>query len=66
MARRVALFHVLEFLLLVDVDQHMAVDRFRNSGALALARLKDDVAVGQNGGRPPTAQALENIERLRV
>jgi len=66
MVRRIALFHILELLLLMDVDQHMAVDRFRNSGALDLTRLKDDIPIGQNGGRPPAAEALEGIERLRV
>ena len=42
----------------------MAVDRFRDAGALDLARLKDDIPIGQDGGWPPAAEALENDPTL--
>lgn len=48
MAGRIALLDVAEFLLFVDVDQYAALDRLKDAGALDLARLEDDVAIGQD------------------
>jgi len=42
---RVSYLDVRRFLLLMDVNQHAACDRFKQSGTFDLARLKDHVAV---------------------
>ena len=52
MASRVALGDVIELFFFVDVDQHVALDGLGNAGPLDLARLEDDVAIGQDD-RPP-------------
>jgi hypothetical protein len=49
---RVALLDVVQLPLLVDVDEHVALDRLEQPGTLDLARLEDHVAVGQDCGRP--------------
>ena len=59
MAGRIALLDVIELLLFVDVDQHAALDRLKDAGALDLARLEDDVAVGQDDSPTPAAHPFE-------
>ncbi len=46
----------------MDVNQHIAIDRFKDAGALDLARLEDDVAVGEHDRSPPATQPLEDVE----
>ena len=41
----------------------MALDRLEQSGALDLARPKDDVAVREDGRRPPSAQSIDHVQR---
>src|SRR5262252_7813252 len=65
-ARGVAPLDIIELLLLVDVYQHVALDGLKDAGALDLARLKDDVAVGEDDRSRPAAKPLENVERSRV
>ena len=64
--RRVAFFHVVEFLFLVDVDERVAVHGFEQAGALDFARLEDDVAVGEDDDRPPLLDVFEGVERVRI
>ena len=52
---RVAPLDVVELLLLVDVDQDVAVDGLEQARAMDLARLEDDVAVGEDDDGAPTA-----------
>jgi hypothetical protein len=54
---------VVQFLLLVDVDEHLAADRLADAGALDLAWLKDDVAVRQDDRRPPVLEPLQHVQR---
>src|SRR5207253_322771 len=56
---------VVELPLLVDVDQDAAVDRVEEPRALDLARLEDDIAVGQDDGRTERREMLEHVERAR-
>ena len=62
--RRVAPLDVVELLLLVDVDQDVAVDGVEQPRALDLARLEDDVAVREDHRRAPGARMLDDVERL--
>ena len=57
---------VLKLFLLVDVDQHMAVERLPQAGAQDLARLKDGVAVRENDGQSPFAGMAHRVERMRI
>ncbi|HUC70131.1 MAG TPA: hypothetical protein VMS01_02960 [Stellaceae bacterium] len=66
MASRVALGDVIELFFFVDVDQHVALDSLGNAGALDLARLEDDVAIGQDDRPRPAAQSFQHIERTRI
>ena len=63
---RIAPLDVVQRLLLVDVDQHIAVDRLGNAGSLDLARLEDDVAVGQDHRRAEAAQPPQGRKGVRV
>ena len=63
---RVLPLDVLDLTLLVDVDQHAPLDRLEQAGALDLARLEHDVAVGQDHRRPPRGEALDDVERGRI
>src|ERR1700730_5228271 len=65
-SRGVALLDIIQFLLLVDVYQHVSLDGLKDTGALDLARLEDDVAVGQDHRPRPAAEPLKNVERSRV
>src|SRR5262249_47601090 len=66
MARWITPLDVFKLFLLVDVDQHIAFHRLGNPGALDLARLKDDITIGEHDSRRPAAKVLEHIERSRV
>jgi hypothetical protein len=54
--RRIALLHMVEYFLLVHVDQNAPLDRGPYSGVLNLARLEHDVAVRQHDRRSQGAQ----------
>jgi hypothetical protein len=62
----IALHHVGQRLFLVDVDQHLAVHRVGDAGALHLARLEDHVAVGQHHHRRGALQMGQNLQRAGV
>jgi hypothetical protein len=64
-ARRVALLDVVQLPLLVDVDEHAALDGVQQPGALDLARLEDHVAVGDDDGESPGAEPLDQQQRPR-
>ena len=61
--RRVAALHGVEHLLLVDVDQHASPDSVPKARTLNLARLKDDIAVGQDDGLAEPVESREHVER---
>ena len=54
--------HVVELLLLVDINEDVAVDGFLQPRALDLAGLKDRIAVREDHRRSPGVEALEHIE----
>ena len=64
--RRVVFFDLVEHAFLVDVDEHLALDRAPQTGALHFARLKDDVAVREDDDRSAQAQVTDGVERARV
>src|SRR4030095_7306633 len=66
MARGIALLDIIQRLLLVDVDQHVALHRLGDPGPLDLAGLEDNVAVRQDHGGAPGAEPLQDVERSRV
>src|SRR5437016_14197406 len=61
--RRMAALDVVELLLLVDVDEHAALDRLEQTRAMHLERLEDHVAVREDDGRAEGADVLERVER---
>lgn len=61
---RVACFDVFRLSFLMDVNQHIAVNRFEQSGSFDLARLKHNVSVGQNDRLAQLLDALDDIERI--
>ena len=65
-ARRKVAGDDVEHLFLVDEDQDAVVDRGAQARALDLARLEDDVAVGQDHRRAEPAEARDDVERARI
>src|SRR3954468_9751087 len=63
---RVPALDVGEHLFLVNVDEDATVDGLPETRALDLSRLKDDVSVGEDDGRPLSSEALDGVERARV
>src|SRR5207253_10116402 len=57
---------ILQLLLLVYVDQHVALDGRPQTRTLDLARLKHHVSVRQDDHRPPTFKTVDDVQRLRV
>jgi len=57
--------HVVQLSLLVDVDNDSPLDRSAQPGPLDLARLEDDVAVGEDDGRAEPCKVLQHVERAR-
>ena len=66
MVCRVAAFDVVELLFLVDVDQHVAVDRVPDARLLGFAGLEDDVAVGEDHRRGVGLEAFEDFQGAGV
>src|SRR5262249_56522776 len=62
----IALPHIVQHLLLVNIDQHSALDGFPQSGTLNLSRLEDNISIRQNHRQPPAAEALNCVKRARV
>jgi len=62
----VAMFNVLERLLLVNIDEDIALDGFKDSGALHLARLEYHVAICENDCLAPFAESFQHLERPGV
>jgi hypothetical protein len=56
---------MIEHAFLVQVDQHATVDRIPDSGALNLARLKYDIAVGEDDRLAHGLQVCDRRERVR-
>jgi hypothetical protein len=65
-ARRKVVGDDVEHAFLVDEDQDPVVDRGAQPRALELARLEDDVAVGQDHGRAVTAELRDDVQCARV
>src|SRR6516162_7072731 len=63
---RVTLLDRGEHLLLVQVDEHSPLDRIPQSRPLYLARLKYDIAIGQDYRRPEGATVREHRQRSRI
>jgi hypothetical protein len=66
MIGREAAFHVVQFFFLVNIDEHVAIHRLINPGALNLARLEDNVAVRKNCRRAPLFDVLNGVERIGI
>src|SRR6476646_9198555 len=66
MISREATFHVIQFFFLVNIDQHIAIDRLINAGALNLARLENDIAVRKNCRWAPLLDMLNGIKRIWI
>ena len=64
--RRVVPLDIVEHAFLVDVDEHLAIDRGPQTGPLDFARLKDDVAVREDDDRSALAQMADGVECARV
>ena len=62
----ISTLHILERFLLVNIDQHVPFDGFKNTGALNLARLKYHVAVGQNDRPAPLPESFQHVERSGI
>ena len=63
---RVASHHILERFLFMDVNEHMAINRLEDAGALDFARLEDNIAVGENHRLSPLPKSRQHVERFRV
>ena len=63
---REAAFNVVQFFFFVNINQHVAVDRFINSGALNLSRLENNIAVRKNCRSAPLLHVLNGVERVRI
>ena len=63
---RIPAFDVVQHLFLVDVDQHLALDRRPQPRPLDLARLKDDVAVGEERGPPAPPERAQRVQRAGI
>src|SRR6266566_3861424 len=61
--RRIAARDLIQHFFLMDEDQHVTVHGLPDAGALDLARLEDDVAVGEDHCRAPLAEPFEDVER---
>lgn len=61
-----ARLHVIQLVLFVDVDQHVPFHGRPQPRTLDLARLKDDVAVGQDHHRADRLEQVDHVERLGV
>src|SRR5262249_55193272 len=61
---RVALLDIVEFLLLVHVNEHTPGDSIGQSGATDLERLENDVAVRENDHRNQSLYALNHFEGI--
>ena len=52
---------VIEGLFLVDIDEHTSIDRVGQARPFDFVRLKDDVSVGQDNGRPKSASRFNTL-----
>lgn len=57
-----ALRNIGEFFFLVQIDQDLASHRFKQSGAINFARLEDDVAIAEDGRRPPLLDVFDDLK----
>ena len=63
---RVAPLDVCQSEFLVDVNEHLPLDRFKDAGAFDLARLEDHIAIGEDDRRAPVAEALQDVKRTGI
>src|SRR5262249_8345164 len=64
--RRVAALDVLQRLLLVDVDQDVAIHRLEDARTLDFSGLEDHISVREDDRRTPSAEPLQDVERPGV
>ena len=64
--RRIEALDVVELLLLVDVDEDLAVERLPQAGPLDLARLENGVAVRQHHRPAPLPNVPDGVQRPGV
>jgi len=60
-----ALLDVVQLLVFVDIDEDAAFDRVEQPRPLDLARLEDDVAVGEDDRWAPLGEVIDRVERPR-
>ena len=66
MLRRKTPLDIIEFLFLVNVNQNVSVYGFGEAGPFHLARLENDIAVGQDDRRPPLLDVFNDIKGVRI
>ena len=66
MMRGVTPLHIVQHLLLVDVDQYAALNGIPQSRALYSTRLKANIAVEQDDRRTPLPKMSDGFQRTRV
>src|SRR6185369_15244237 len=59
-------FNIVEFVLLMNVDQHIRAEDVCQPRTVDFSRLKHDVAITQNHGRAPLFYVFDNVERIGV
>src|SRR5450432_267573 len=62
----IPLFHVLQLLLLVNVDQDVSSHRFGDAGTLNLAGLEYNIAIREYDCRAPLLNVFHGIQRIRI
>ena len=63
---RVPALEIVELELLVDVDEHVTLDRLANARTVNLPRLVDRVPVRDDDGRRRAAKVREHLDCIRV
>src|SRR4026209_1887684 len=66
MLSRVSLFHIVQFLLFMNINQDIPADGIEYSGLFDLSRLEHDIPVGEEDGSPPLFDALNHFEGIGV
>ena len=63
---RVTPLDIIQRLLFMNVDEHVAFDSFEDARAFDLARLKNHIAVREDYRLSPRAEPLEHVERSGI
>ncbi len=61
----IALLHVVQLALLVDVNEDLPIHRLLQARALDLARLKHRIPVGEDHRWTPAGKAFQHVQRAR-